>query len=95
MNCLMVKSSIRFGKQSADQTLEERLQLHQAAQFTGVQSPGTGSEAVLLACFRSAPTGEQNSHENNRTLSRVTGVIRGGGAVSRKVVELGTRYRAG
>lgn len=43
------------------QTLEKRLQLYQAAQFTGLQSPRTGSEAVLLACFRSATTGELNS----------------------------------
>ena len=59
--------------------LEKRLLFHQAAQFSGLQSPGTGCEAVLLGCFRSAPTVEQNSHENYRTLSRVSGVIRGAG----------------
>ena len=41
-----------MGSQSADRTLEERLQLHQTAQFTGLQSSGTGSEAVLLASHR-------------------------------------------
>ena len=50
----------------------------QGAKFTGLQSPCAGNEAVLLACFRSALTDEQYSHENDRTLSRVTGVIRGG-----------------
>ena len=44
----------------------------------GYRAPGTGSESVLLVCFRSATADEQNSHENNRTLSLVTGVIRGG-----------------
>ncbi|WP_299464991.1 hypothetical protein, partial [uncultured Gimesia sp.] len=35
-------------------------------------------EAKLFCSPASAPTGEQNSHGNNRTLIRVTGVIRGG-----------------
>ncbi|QDU51596.1 hypothetical protein Pan110_39630 [Gimesia panareensis] len=59
----------------------ERAVVLRLGKFRSFEGPGYRvpvPEAKLLSCFRYAPTGEQNSYANNRTLRRVTEVTRGG-----------------
>lgn len=65
-----------MGSQVADRTLEERLQLHQPPQFTGLESPEP--EAKLFYSSVGSESDEQNSHNYNGTQSHVKSIIHRG-----------------